>query len=123
MNFLAAILAIMIAALPVQAGFCDMQSSGGENPHMAMQHGAGGSGHDQAQGHDCCNPAADRDDGPGSGCDGMSHCGPCAAGLAAVFAGASPVVMPVAAVRQFETPASLPPSNDSLPYRPPIYIS
>ena len=38
MKLLALILVIMIAALPVQTGFCDMQPSGGENPHMAMQH-------------------------------------------------------------------------------------
>jgi len=121
MNFLAAILAIMIAALPVQVGFCDMQPSGGEDPHMAMQHGDGD--HGQARGHDCCNPGVDTDDGQDPGCDGMSHCGPCAAGLVAVFTGAAPVVMPVAATSHFETSATLAPSNSSLPFRPPIYIS
>jgi len=121
MNFLAAILAIMISALPVQTGFCDMQPSGGENPHMAMQHGDGG--HGQDQGHDCCNPGADRNEGQDPGCDGMTHCGPCAAGLVAVFSPALPFVMPAVAIRPFDRSASLAPSNDSLPYRPPIYIS
>jgi hypothetical protein len=116
MKLLAAFLVFMIAAQPVQAGFCDVDSSGTSAPELAQQHHPDSS----TDGHACCDPA-DGTDGPR--CSDRQHCGSCATGVAAIPVAAAPAVPP-----EWHGPAPLSgdriaPAHASPPYRPPIAIS
>lgn len=116
MKLLAALLMFMIAAQPVQAGFCDLGLSGAADPHAAMQHGQGS----DASGHDCCQPADAAN--PDRGCSDMP-CGTCTAGVQAV-AFAAPVAAHLPAFREVVlSDGQITPSHSSPPYRPPTYIS
>lgn len=123
---LSVILVLMLAAQPVQAGFCAMKLAGGGPAHMDMQHP--GMQHEGMQhemesdgtSHDCCaaaNPEADPN------CDRLDQCGSCMAGLAAVPAldGASSV--PACKYRAVLTTDQVAPSHAAPPYRPPTTIS
>jgi hypothetical protein len=122
MKLLAAILVFMIAAQPVQAGFCDMQPSGDSAAHAGMQHD--GIQHDmQGKGqpaHDCCAPAGE--DGGGN-CDNMVQCGACSVAAAAVFVLPAIGPVPDLVFRSCLNDSDVPPSHASPPYRPPIHIS
>jgi hypothetical protein len=122
MKLLAAILVFMIAAQPVQAGFCDMQPSGGSAAHAGMQHD--GMQHDKQSepppAHDCCAPTGA--DGSGN-CDNMVQCGACVAAVAVVSAVPAIGSVPDLAFRSFLNDSDVPPSHASPPYRPPIFIS
>jgi uncharacterized protein involved in copper resistance len=125
------ILVLLIAAQPMQAGFCAMPSSGdapqpANMQHAGMQH-AGmqhpGMQHDPAAdgaGHDCC-AAANPDSDPG--CAGLDQCGSCTASLAAVPALSRPCVLPAASDRVLPIAGRLAPSHAAPPYRPPSVIS
>lgn len=119
---LAAILMFMIAAQPVQAGFCDMQPSGDAAAHAGMGHE--GMQHDTQedgrQGHDCCAPSDE--DGKDS-CDNMILCGTCSVATAAVSVVPTIAPVPELALRSYLNDSGLPPSHASPPYRPPIFIS
>jgi len=112
MKLLTALLVFMIAAQPVQAGFCGMGSSGDSGPHAAMQHDQ----EPQPAGHDCCQtPDSDGD----QNCSEMP-CGSCATGLQAV-----PLAAQLVAIRPVTQHFSLgegwvSPSHTSPPFRPPI---
>lgn len=72
MKFLIFILILAISAQPLQAGFCDMDSSQESSHHMEQSEDAG---------HDCCDsedPESQQD------CDGEMHCGFCSANVSAV---------------------------------------
>jgi hypothetical protein len=122
MKLLAAILVFMIAAQPVQAGFCDMQPSGDSAAHSGMQHDGmqhdmKGEGH---SGHDCCAPA---DNTHGENCDNLVQCGTCAV-AAAVFSLIPAIAsVPELALRSYLNDSGVPHSHASPPYRPPIFIS
>lgn len=117
MKLLAVILVFMIAAQPVQAGFCDMmQSDGHADMHAGMKHDSGGG----ASGHDCCEPG---DGGQGSGCDNMVQCGSCTAGLAAIAMLESQAVAPLATHLKLLGDSCISPSHSAPPFRPPTYTS
>ena len=116
MKLLAALLVFMIAAQPVQAGFCamDLSGSGGDTPPM-QHHPAGDAGD-----HGCCEPPATEDD---TCCGDRLDCGFCTSGVSAVLGSETTSVAPV-------TPSLLPlssgavaPSHSAPPYRPPIDLS
>ena len=76
MKLLAATLVFMIAAQPVQAGFCDME--------MGSDAAAGpGQHHPEkaADDHGCCDPSDGDDRLP---CSERMHCGSCSIGVAAI---------------------------------------
>ncbi len=118
---LSVILVLMIAAQPVQAGFCDMQPSGGapqamDMQHAGMQHETGRDG----SGHDCC-ASPDAESGPG--CDTLDQCGSCMAGTAAVPALHTPCAVLAFSSRVILGADQVTPSHASPPYRPPTAIS
>lgn len=118
---LSVILVLMIAAQPVQAGFCDMEPSGGAPQPMGMQHEGmqHETGHDGAS-HDCC-AAASPESGPG--CDTFDQCGSCMAGTAAVPTLNTPYAVPAFGSRALLATDQVLPSHASPPYRPPTTIS
>jgi hypothetical protein len=119
MKLLAAMLVFMLAAQPLQAGFCDMDLSGGSASHAAMQHGMDA----ENSAHDCCqSPPAGSDPDRDSGCSDMP-CGTCVAGVQAVPpAAALPALAPVGVyIDLYEGVVT--PSHSSPPFRPPIFIS
>jgi hypothetical protein len=127
---LSVILVLMIAAQPVQAGFCDMEPSDGtpryaHTEHAGMQHagmqhaGMQDDGGQGAASHDCCT--ADPESTPS--CDPLDQCGSCTTGLAAVPALNGPNAMPPYSHRVLLTPGQVAPSHASPPYRPPTSIS
>ena len=115
MKLLAATLVFMIAAQPVQAGFCDME--------MGSDAAAGpGQHHPEkaADDHGCCDPSDGDDRLP---CSERMHCGSCSIGVAAI-----PIAVLPAAAPEWTAPPALniwvlAPSHASPPYRPPIAIS
>ena len=126
MKILSVILVLMIAAQPVQAGFCDMEPSGGAPQPMNMQHAdmqhegmQHEMGHDGAS-HDCC-AAANPDSGPG--CDTLDQCGSCMAGTAAVPTFNTPYALPAFGSRVLLATDQVLPSHAAPPYRPPTTIS
>lgn len=119
MKLLVAMLVLMIAAQPVQAGFCDMERSGDSGSHASMQHGMDA----ENSAHDCCQlPRVGSDPGRDSGCSDMP-CGTCVAGVLAIPPAASlPALAPVGAlINLYE--GVITPSHSSPPFRPPIFIS
>jgi hypothetical protein len=116
MNWLAVILGLLIAAQPLQAGFCDMEATADAAPHAGMQHDSD----QRASGHDCCQPP---DSEESRDCNDMLQCAPCATALPAV-----PAMFPE--VRYAGDPhragpdhGRLTPSHSVPPFRPPITIS
>ena len=112
MKFLAAFLVLMIAAQPVQAGFCDMDV-GGDSPAAAGQHHSDGA----SDGHACCDK---NDDSDGPSCSDRMHCGSCATGVAALLPATLPASLP-----ELGSPAPfaggvIAPAHAAPPYRPPI---
>jgi hypothetical protein len=145
MKLLAAILVFMIAAQPVQAGFCDMQPSGDSAadtamhqdgmPHSGMQHsgmqhsgmqysGMQHSGAGHPSGHDCCERGNKDKAAPGTGCGHNTTCGSCSAGLSAA---AVPSVEILTSWNSEYRPAMLASHvvirHTSPPFRPPIDLS
>ena len=131
MRILSVILVLLIAAQPVQAGFCDMRPSGDAPPASHLQHGAmqnaamqhdgkqHAAGADSAR-HDCCaatNPESD------PGCAGLDQCGSCTISLAAVPALSRLCALPAAGVRASPLVGQLALSHSAPPYRPPSAIS
>jgi len=114
MKFIAVLLALLIAALPVPAGAC--ASFGGDEAAVsAGQPAMGGAD------HDCCpggEDAAPEDNGPG--CDGSDHCGRCMApgGVVTAQFELLPVERPESVFAALT--ADLFPSHDAPPFRPPI---
>jgi hypothetical protein len=123
---LSVILVLMIAAQPVQAGFCAMEPSDGAPQHMDMQHEGmqhEGMQHEMGRdgaGHDCC-AAADPESDPG--CDRLDQCGSCMAGAAAVPALDGASAAPACKHRALLTTDQVAPSHAAPPYRPPTSIS
>jgi hypothetical protein len=123
---LSVILVLVIAAQPVQAGFCDMEPSDGAPQPMNMQHAdmqhegmQHEMGHDGAN-HDCCaSPDAESD----PGCDTLDQCGSCTAGTAAVPALNTPYAVPAFGSRVLLATDLVLPSHAAPPYRPPTTIS
>jgi len=131
MKFLAAILIFMIAAQPVQAGVCDMQSSGegvshfGMADHGAEQDRAHGADH-QAGGtadHHCCNPVQGGDSDSHSDCANGVFCGSCVAALSALTAFQEAPGFLNAAHRPVTGEGQLTTRHTSPPLRPPIQNS
>lgn len=116
MKFLSALLVLMIAAQPVQAGFCDMELHGDATATAGQQHHPG----EPAGDHSCCDPA-DGDDG--TTCSDRLHCGSCAGTVAAVAAGPSVAAPPDRATPWPLSGEGITPSHARPPYRPPIAIS
>lgn len=134
MKFLAAILVFMIAAQPVQAGFCDMQPSGDSSFHADMQHAGTHESHMQHAGtqhhgskpaaaHDCCAPVAPGDSEPGGQCGNHMACGFCAAGLSAIAAFAPALAVWNTGDRPVMTEGRVVTGHAAPPYRPPIDLS
>ena len=123
MKLLVALLVLMIAAQPVQAGFCYMDLSGGPGDHAGMNHGSDAG----EAAHGCCqSPAGDSGStsGPGTetGCSDMP-CGTCVASVAAIPpARCLAALAPVGAHVQLGA-GLVTPSHASPPFRPPILIS
>jgi hypothetical protein len=119
MKLLAALLVFMIAAQPVQAGFCDLDLSGDADPHAAMQHGSESNG----SGHECCQNAGSGPDGDsGSNCSDLP-CGFCIAGVQAIPPAASVAAMLPTQRETVLSDGQIAPSHTSPPFRPPIFIS
>lgn len=100
-------LALMLAAPPVEAGACFMNA--GQDASMAAE-----------SGHDCCpndNPGTADED---PACDGSVHCGACVSGTAAIPSAAQNLFFWENTLGGHSLAASLPPSHDSPPFRPPI---
>ena len=116
MKFLAAFLMFMIAAQPVQAGFCDMDLHGDATAQAGQQHHPGDSSGD----HGCCDPA---DSDNGTTCSDRMHCGSCAGTVAALPAGPVLTAPPDLARPSPLNGGIITPSHASPPYRPPIDIS
>lgn len=119
MKLLVALLVLMLAAQPVQAGFCDVDLSGGDDPHAAMQHGQWPG----KSAHDCC-PGGDSgpDSNTESGCADMP-CGFCTAGVPAIPLAAS-LGSPQPTERDTVlSDGQISPSHTSPPFRPPIIVS
>ena len=112
MKFVLLAIFVLFAAQPLQAASCDMHD--GQN----SVHGQHGDMHDDnARGMDCCddNPA-DTDDG----CNSMSQCGACPAGLAAVKPSLVNVIFSTTSL-QYLTFSEAPRHRfSSPPLRPPI---
>jgi len=123
---LSTILVLLIAAQPVQAGFCDMQPSDGAPQPVSMQHAGmqhAGMQHEPGPdgvSHDCCSSANPESD---PGCAGLDQCGSCTAGLAAVPALSRACALPAASDRVLPIAGQLAPSHAAPPYRPPSTIS
>lgn len=116
MKVLVALLVFMIAAQPVQAGFCGLDLSGAADPHASMQHGQGL----DASSHDCCQPA-DADD-PDQGCSDMP-CGTCTAGVQAAAFAAHLAVQLLTFRETVLSEGQVTPSHSYPPFRPPNFIS
>ena len=107
---------VLLAAQPLQASFCDMCDAQ-EQTHE--QHGDmnGDMNHGDMQDMDCCDDDPAK---PIDGCDSMSHCGACTAGVVTLNANMINAVYSISS-RQF-----LPDSGEPLtrfkspPFRPPI---
>lgn len=116
MKLLAAILVFLIAAQPVQAGFCDMDMQGNPDAAQEQQHHS----ESESDRHGCCDPSEGEEGLP---CSDKMHCGSCSTSVAAI-----PIAAVPAAAPGWTTPAPLnsgviAPSHTSPPYRPPIIIS
>lgn len=112
MKFVLLAIFVLFAAQPLQAASCDMHD--GQN----SVHGQHGDMHDDnAHGMDCCddNPA-DTDDG----CNSMSQCGACPAGLAAVKPSLVNVIFSTASQQYFTFGVAPSCRFSSPPFRPPI---
>lgn len=116
MKLLSALLILMIAAQPVQAGFCDMESEGGSAAKASEQHHPGDSSGD----HGCCDPT---DSDSGSTCSDRMHCGFCGGTAAAIPAGSVLAAPPDWAGPLPLSDGVVTPSHARPPYRPPITIS
>jgi hypothetical protein len=119
MKLLVAMLVLMIAAQPVQAGFCDMDLSGDSTSHADMQHRMDA----ENSAHDCCQSShVGSDPGRDNGCSDMP-CGTCVAGVQAISPAASlPALAPVGVYIDLHE-GVITPSHSSPPFRPPIFIS
>ena len=115
MKLLAAILVFMLAAQPVQAGFCDMDSDAVAAP--GQQHHPETDSNDD---HGCCDPSDGDDRLP---CSERMHCGSCSIGVAAIPIAAVPASAPQWSAPLALSDGVLAPSHASPPYRPPIIIS
>ncbi len=113
MKFIAVLLALLIAALPVPAGAC--ASFDGEGTAISAGQTDMGDG-----GHDCCPGENDvlEDDGPA--CDGSDHCGRCMAPGGVVSAQFEWLAVERPASVFAALTADLFPSHDAPPYRPAI---
>ena len=103
---------VFLAAQPLQASSCDMQSG------QDMSHGQHGDmQHENEGGMDCCDPDPSN---PSGGCDSMSHCGASAA--AGVTIDTSPVGVAHPASSHDHLANSGHPLScfKSPPFRPPI---
>lgn len=127
---LSVLLMLLIAAQPVQAGFCDMKPSNGAPQqigaqHAGMQHGsmqtgAQAEGEQDAAGHDCCAAA---DPEASTECDTMDQCGFCTVGTAAVPALDTPFAAPTFDYRAMMGADQITPSHALPPFRPPTTVS
>ena len=116
MKLLAALLVFMIAAQPVQAGFCAMDLSGGSADTAPMQHHPEGDADD----HGCCEPPATEDD---TCCGDRLDCGFCTAGVSAVVGSETTSLAPASHSLLTLSGGTVAPSHSAPPYRPPIDIS
>lgn len=116
MNWLAVILGLLIAAQPLQAGFCDMGATADPVSHAGMLHDAG----ERASGHDCCQPPASEDS---RDCAGMSQCAPCATAPTAVPVTSAEMRYAGDPHRAWPNDGRLMPSHSVPPFRPPKNIS
>lgn len=106
----------MIAAQPVQAGFCDMDLSGSGADTAPPQHHQDGG----ADEHGCCEPPETEED---QCCGDRLDCGFCSSGVsAAPGVGTTPVV-PESPILPMLNGGGIAPSHSAPPYRPPIDIS
>jgi len=112
MKLLAALLALMIAVPPLEAGVCAMQSSGDSGQHASMTHHAP----DQPAEHDCCDP---EDSEEGRDCSDRMHCMGCSVIAAVVPLQAFPLQHPQPQLRSSFDAGQLAPSHATPPFRPP----
>jgi len=112
MNWLAITLALLIAALPVQAGACPMDDPA-ISPNISLAA-------DTEAGHDCCPGESSAENMPERLCDGEGHCGQCVVPGSVLPVQASPVGIERPQVRFAALSDSVSPSHHHPPYRPPI---
>jgi hypothetical protein len=110
MNWLAVLLALLIAALPVSAGACPMDAAATSTQAPLTA--------DAEQGHDCCPD--DRQAAPESPCDGDTHCGQCAVPGSALPTQPAPVGLERPGFRFAALSEAVLSSHHLPPYRPPI---
>ena len=119
MKFLFLMLILLIAAPPVQAGYCAMEA--GQGPMEAPQESPGDSDSD---GHDCCPkgkaPAAP-DETPGDvDCSAGAHCNACFLVAAALPENPAPPSAVPGATCFSSIRGLMAPSHSHPPFRPPI---
>jgi hypothetical protein len=114
MKLLAATLVFMIAAQPVQAGFCDMEMDSDAAAGPGQHHPEKAS-----DDHGCCDPSDGDDRLP---CSERMHCGSCSTGVAAIPIAVVPATAPEWTAPPVMNAGVLAPSHASPPYRPPIVI-
>ena len=113
-------LVLLLAAQPLAARYCDMDSSDSAAQHAGMQHGMQHGSDPDEPGHACCDsPAAQ----PDRDCDGFSHCATCVVGMTALPVHQAQLLAPGYAYRMPLIESRVPPSHTSPPYRPPTAIS
>lgn len=116
MKLLAAILVVLIAAQPVQAGFCALDASGDDDPHAAMQHGHA----TDDGGHSCCQTSGADEN---QDCGATMPCGSCAAGLLAPLFVPPTTTLWLSADYAVSSEGLVLPSHATPPFRPPISIA
>jgi len=118
MKFLAAMVALFIAAQPLQAAFCPMEGQASGVP--AAQHGMSHHSDKAVGSHDCCKQKAPERD---HDCSNGNHCGACAPGSAAELPRMATVQPPESSYRFAAVESGLTPSHSTPPFRPPIFNS
>ena len=108
---------VLFAAQPLQASWCDMCDGQGTtlDSHDGMHDGD--MDHGDMSDMDCCDSDPAK---PMDGCNSMSHCGACTAGVVTLDANMAAFVFTVAS-RQYLPDSGEPLSRfKSPPFRPPI---
>ena len=115
MKFLVLIMALLIAAPTVQAGYCDMES--GQGPDFSQ---SAADERADTENHDCCPDDDSVDQEAGGSCEGLTHCCSCFLGATAIPVELTPVSSARNhAVIRFNT-GLVAASHAHPPFRPPI---
>ena len=113
MRTLTVILALLIAALPIQAGAC--VSGAAAAPQSAMAIDADG-----ADGHDCCPGESTEASEPAPPCGDGGHCGQCVVPGSALPCQVAPLAFQRPDVAFTPVTGAVAPSHHRPLYRPPI---